>query len=469
MGHPHHFLSRLDRVSREQVELALSLYRDDALLRFLLSDVGLPEGAERAAISLDDPREGPFLVVTREGRFVTCLAKGMRAGALPVVARAQLDGRMARVAAFRQKSEERDRLAAEGRIGTLMTRILRAGDELSCEEFSDLAALQPIAAPHFLTLQMEISGDIEEARRNVIQLFKRTLKPRPANHDMLRSYWNMFWGSGHLLVLAAMTGPEWFEITPHVDPLAYTSMTSKAVDHAILKMALFGLWAAARLGKPLLAGYKQLYEECTTYIHLIETAAALAALGLRHSKLRAEVRKTLSSAPPFFARIDQPKAIATLLAFARMALDVPERCLEYQRSVGAAGLVEMTSRLPEGTPGRYARPEDVPEDLALRFAIDDRSEFLTSGEKVRDLFAFLPWVARASAEELYLPAVVIRAQSEPWRPEHTLDLVRGFIDFDKAYHDYRREQQGPARKGPCPCGSGKKYKHCCEGKVPAPA
>ena len=85
MAHDHHFLSRLDRVSAEHVDLALSLYRDHALLRFVLQEVGLPEGAERAAISMDDPREGPFIVVTREGRFVTCLAKGMLVDDLPII------------------------------------------------------------------------------------------------------------------------------------------------------------------------------------------------------------------------------------------------------------------------------------------------------------------------------------------------------------------------------------------------
>lgn len=68
MGHEHHFLSRLDRVSLPHVELALELYRDHELMRFLLRDAELPEGAERAAISLADPKEGPFLVVTRARR-----------------------------------------------------------------------------------------------------------------------------------------------------------------------------------------------------------------------------------------------------------------------------------------------------------------------------------------------------------------------------------------------------------------
>ena len=36
MGHAHHFLSRLDRLARSHVELALSLYRDGERLRFIL-------------------------------------------------------------------------------------------------------------------------------------------------------------------------------------------------------------------------------------------------------------------------------------------------------------------------------------------------------------------------------------------------------------------------------------------------
>ena len=52
MGHQHHFLSRLDRVDMPQVELALGLYRDHELVRFLLGRLTLPEGAERVAISL---------------------------------------------------------------------------------------------------------------------------------------------------------------------------------------------------------------------------------------------------------------------------------------------------------------------------------------------------------------------------------------------------------------------------------
>ncbi|KYF83914.1 hypothetical protein BE17_43020 [Sorangium cellulosum] len=57
----------------------------------MLNAATLPERAERVAISLDDPVQGPFLVVTRSGHFVTCLGRSMRAGDLPIVMRAELE------------------------------------------------------------------------------------------------------------------------------------------------------------------------------------------------------------------------------------------------------------------------------------------------------------------------------------------------------------------------------------------
>jgi hypothetical protein len=42
MGHASHFLQCLDRVNERQVELALTLYRDDALLKVVLMTVRAP-------------------------------------------------------------------------------------------------------------------------------------------------------------------------------------------------------------------------------------------------------------------------------------------------------------------------------------------------------------------------------------------------------------------------------------------
>jgi len=75
-GHDVHFLERLERLSTPQTELALSLYQDPLLIRALLEQLRLPDGATRVALSLADEERGPFVVVARDGHFVTCLGRG---------------------------------------------------------------------------------------------------------------------------------------------------------------------------------------------------------------------------------------------------------------------------------------------------------------------------------------------------------------------------------------------------------
>jgi hypothetical protein len=102
-GHAHHFLSRLDRLARPHVELALSLYNDVELLRFVLHEVGVPEGVARVAVCLGPPEVGPHLVVTREGRFVTALGEGMRPFDVTVVSREALEHLGRRVNTLRER------------------------------------------------------------------------------------------------------------------------------------------------------------------------------------------------------------------------------------------------------------------------------------------------------------------------------------------------------------------------------
>lgn len=80
------------------------------------------------------------------------------------------------------------------------------------------------------------------------------------------------------------------------------------------------------------------------------------------------------------------------------------------------------------------------------------------------LFFSLPWVAQASVEDLYLPQGVLDAIRIPWTVDSTFALVRGNIELERRRSQVLREARKdlPVRKGPCPCGSGKKLKRCCE-------
>ena len=465
MGHEHHFLSRLDRVSAPHVELALELYRDHELVRFIMDGADLPAGAERVAVSLDDPREGPFLIVTREGRFVTCLGRGMRAGEHPVITRVQLDGRMARAEVHRAQREERRKLLEHGdAVGALLMRILDAGDEVSREDLSSIAALQPLLIPRFLRMQIDISRQVFEARASIVRLLKRTARLKPSLYPGVRAYWRLFWGMTHLTVLCAMGGPEVFDDYPDIPADIFVSLGTSTIGQAIVAPALRGVWAMAKLGKTLLPEYKRKYDTAATYFELLEAVLVTAALGLRHSRLRAEARKTLTTLPthcaPFLVKHAGP-----LMKLAAKVLDAPDELMAAHRGHGAQVIVSWTSGLPAGSPLRYDRPEDVPEELAMTAAAQERSEFVRGGRGLLNMAVYLPWVARASAEQLYLPRDLLRVIHVPWQVEHGLELARGWYEMEKAQP--RKRPEGPARKGPCPCGSGKKYKHCCEEKEEA--
>ena len=460
MGHEHHFLSRLDRVSLPHVELALSLYRDQPLLRFLLADVSLPDGAERVAISLDDPREGPFLIVTREGRFVTCLGKGMRAGDLPVVTRVQLDGRIARATAYRAQEEEQHRLLGpDGAAGVLLKRVVEAGNELSREEFLSISALQPLLALDFLKLQLRSTLNVVEMRARIVRLLKQTDRPKPVSHPLLRAYWRASWGIGHLAVLASMGGPELFDIDPEFADMMGTSSTVWTVRQGAVGVAIQGLWSVAKLGKALLPAYKRLYSTADSYIVLLDAALALTALGMRHTKLRTEIRGVIA-APPDYPAPGLNEIVELVTRAALVAFDDPEACSKIQRQIGARRCTEWTANQPVGSALRFERPEDVPEELAMSAALHDSTDFVIDTRHMPFPFFFLPWAARAPPELLYLPADLLRVMHEPWRPEHTVRLLHNWVQLDKVLPALARPE-GPARKGPCPCGSGKKYKRCC--------
>ena len=165
MGHAAHFLRRLDRVSDGHVELALALYNDLELLREVLARAVLPEGAERVAISLDDPIEGPFVVVTREGRFVTCLGAGMLVSDLPIVTRERLDAAAARVERMREELGRVRALresGADGQAALAFTRMQQQGPRFAREDAETLLRVQPLIEVHCLGLITELSTAVNE-------------------------------------------------------------------------------------------------------------------------------------------------------------------------------------------------------------------------------------------------------------------------------------------------------------------
>jgi hypothetical protein len=143
VSHAEHFLSRLLRLTDDEVKLALALYHDSEWVQTILASAGLPDSAERVALSLSDAdsQRGPFMVVTRSGHFVTCLARDMNPGRLPVVPLERLNTSSLKVDRDRKRAllEERVQRGDE-RLRTLLRRLFFSPNTLSREDFLEVAA-----------------------------------------------------------------------------------------------------------------------------------------------------------------------------------------------------------------------------------------------------------------------------------------------------------------------------------------
>lgn len=469
MGHAHHFLSRLDRVSLPHVEIALDLYNDVPLLQFILQSARIPDAAARVAISLDHPEDGPFLIVTRDGRFVTCLGAGMSPGEHPVITRGQLDGIAAKAGVLRDRMAAAARLAGPmGGVGKLLQRVFEAGDDLTREEFIAIAGLQPLYPSEFVKCLFAASNDLIDGRKILLDHLRKSDRLHAQFRGALRTYWNTLWSVGHFSILCAVDG--WASLErwePEVREIVRTALISwGGVREGYVSLAVRGLWAPGRIGKLLLPRYKEGFREAASSFTAVNAAGGLAMIALRHTKHRAEVLKALASGPdlepssPIYALV---RSVADGIV---SVLDPPDG-LEpasyrtLQRNIGADAWIDMTRHLPESDPLRFERHEDVPEDLALCAAANLPIDFATNGEGMMTLFAMLPWVARAAPEHLYLPRAAIRATTCRWLPEYALQHLRLHRDHYGTRKRPVNKPEGPARKGPCPCGSGKKYKRCC--------
>jgi hypothetical protein len=443
-----HFLSRLDRVSRPQLELALSLYRDAALVRELLSRARLPEGAWRVAVALDHAPDGAHLVVGRDGGFITCLGPGMSTDALPVISRAKLDSVAAQTGELRRRLEIAKNLAGEQASEKLMARLIEAGDALTREELLGCAAFAPLYQRELIGELLHLLRATEEHRRWLTRL----KRPRPAYEEALNAYWRMVWATGHLAVVIAMGGNSpALENLIELDTLGAISLG--AVLHGQPALALRALWAVARIGKPALPACKRLIQSDRSGLVITNGALGLTALYFGHSRMQAEIRKALSR------RGDEPRAV-----FLRNLLGLIDRAPECRALLDDRGrewAVNLSPRFPEGSAYRFAAAGEVPESLALAAGVNREGEFFPDRPRswMTRVVASLTRVAQARGEDLYLPAEYARRAVTPWRPEKTMAMLAAAEEICGKPRPARAEET-PGRNERCPCGSGKKYKRC---------
>ncbi|HEV8322797.1 MAG TPA: SEC-C metal-binding domain-containing protein [Myxococcota bacterium] len=425
MGHAVHYLKRLARVRPAEVDLGLALYRDAGLLRFLLTQVRLPESAARVALSLDDASEGPFLVVTRDGELVTCLGRGMHPTGLPVVTRGQLDSLSEKVDVLRARVRQA-RAYDQGRAhkDQLLARLWRAGDALSREEMMGLMGLAPLLAPELLDELVKLSDKLDALRPQAC----RVRRARAANVRGLRAYWSGCWALGHLAVLlTSIDGPAWRAALGDTLAQAPAELTGTVVATGVGGLALRGAWAMGRVGGAALGACKRALAAAGDAAERFDAALALGAIGVRHAKHRAEARKALDGSA-------EGAALAGALA-------APED--------EAAALLEAT------------RAQGVPDELAAAAWASHHGDPLNDEDHRGMALRALAVVARARPEELYFPQAWLDAHPRPWTPALSLGMLARVRAARRGPRPYVAGPR-PGRNDPCPCDSGRKFKRCHE-------
>ncbi|MFO0649540.1 MAG: SEC-C metal-binding domain-containing protein [Polyangiales bacterium] len=464
MGHAHHFLSRLDRVSQQQVELSLGLYNNVPLLKFILSRSGLPKGAGRAAISLDDRNEGPFLIVTTEGRFVTCLARGM-VHDLPIVRRWQLDQLSARHEELRRCMRPIAEIPEDGLAFMRLFRpIFESGPNLSREQFRDLAPWQPMMFDTYI----DWIGEMYDRLVLYFYRVKNVDRARSTDNELLEIYWNDLWAIRHMLVLLGVGEPvEFWESRPReVLEKVHESAAKYAALECASPLALAGAWCTARFGGAYVPICSHWFEHGPDD-RMHQAAFELSAIASAHPGHRELILGALRSSAEAPAN-DSPavneqerrasSASKALRSFERDDLDV--RAAKY----GAELL--FARKHPVIEKRGWRSPLDVPLDVALPYAAQQMQGWIDDEAVADALYNLAPSVALYRPEDFYLPARWLRDMRAPWTPELTLKHLR----WARKHFEVReptRTAAAPGRNDPCPCGSEKKYKKCCALKANA--
>ncbi|NUQ73377.1 MAG: SEC-C domain-containing protein [Polyangiaceae bacterium] len=456
MQHAEHFLSRLDRLLPSEVDLALELYRDPELLRAVLDAATLPERVERVAISIDDPKQGPFLVVTRSGHFVTCLGRGMRTGDLPIVTRVELDAISRKVTRLREAIALAKQIGRERGHTRLLRRLLVASDTVSREDFLAVAAWEPLLGPMFLDLYLAMG---QELLREGPML--RTRRSRRAqDEEALHAYWNLLHAAGHMALLGASTADrESFVSLTDQHRGARAAFSYPLTGTGVITFILKGAWAAARLGKLMLLDYKRALTEDVSLFELLDTLFALLAIGTRAKSTRAEIVKALHAAPGG-ARTPQAKRLREVMGReVELCCELTAQLLETP----AEELEAVVRRIGESyfEPGAPTTDALTRDELVRTLPLMSWADGITDGKKLFVSMSLIAATARGAPEQFYLPSELATALHQPWTPESTWRVLNPLLKTEQAARKLHAGAPSIGRQDPCPCGSGRKLKRCC--------
>ncbi len=464
MGHDEHFLQRLDRLNVPEVELALALYRDHELVRWILMRAKVPYAVDRIAIALTTDESPPHVIVARDGGFVTCLAAGMSVGTchrIPLTRLGSLHGERERFDTIADTLER----SGQSFVG-IFDRVMAAGDRVCREDIAMLVPFAPLAYSNIL----EFAGTYADRLPKVVATVLAMLDRRHRDERILHSYWCVTHGLSYMLMLLA-------EMEEHIfgDPKAPQADTAQQLfallgkpvtRHATLLFYVRHAWAMARAGRPAFEALSMHYVTEASGANLFHSFGPLAAMAVRRPDLREEILALFGGETAHEETLRKggaPAPSAMRLAAEKYLLGViddPDFATaghrDARRYVNARWVSHrMSAERFRAFGSEYSLALATADDLPFHPAPGRR---LADEELEETYFPMMPMVARAEMADLFLPRSLL-GEIDDWSPAHVERML--LSERARLHKTPRKAAATPGRNDPCSCGSKKKYKRCC--------
>ena len=451
-----HFLQRsAERLDRPEAEFALALWQNPKLLAQVLKLLQLPETCERVALGLGIDRDGPWLVVTRDGHFVTCLGEGMApTGLLAVPA--------TKVATLTARAQHA--LAEEAFVDNRVTdlsgpnygvRLVRASPWVSREDFRVYTAWSPAMAPTYLRT---FASSLESLQIMACSGRRPKYLDRKSGDDLARLHWQVHW-SLLLTVMLCIEVPVVRE-----QPEYMLKMINAIAALRQLGGTLRAVWMLGHIGKPMIGLLKKQFRDETEPTKQLTAHLGLATIALRHKSTRAEIEKVLLSTgrPTLPSPLGQQMDVA-LLGSAQRLLHESESIGDQFVQLGAGLLIQHAKTLPQDRQSAILADPALVLRAAGPLLCMTTGSFVTSSTAQHVATLAPPWLAKQDAADLFLPDAQLQLLRDPYDPVTARVLCEACLGPRGGPPVVRAGPQ-LSRNDLCHCGSQRKYKHCCLNK-----
>ena len=464
LGHSDHFLNRLTRTTDTQSELALLLYNNPQILKYILSSLNLPDTYDRIAISLQKSDNGPFLVISKKGDFITCLGLGMSLSNIYLFSYSRLIIYLKRWQVLCETKEFAKGLVREKESpeNQLLSLIFQSGIRLSREEMVALSVLEPALIGTYCRFIVTCSNTLINMQETLFQINSWT----SGHHKDLKKYWNLHHALGHLMLLTALgTGTERdiFLEFQKTGTHSYTGLLSFVFFSGDMSLIAKAVWSLGKLGKQIFSECKSLLGQAKNEDEWLIAYLGLIVIALRNRKLQSQIIKLLKR--QVFQKHSQEIQLCidhylppNHFEVALLAMLAPERSLQ-QAHVSIRKLLEET--LPKHHFLEESKQIPLRESLSYALWLSKTRNFRNGHNSLAIIFLILPWLATCEATDFYLPQKDLEIFIPTWTIKTSINLIKEEKRSFGLAKDKAHKKQQQRRNDLCSCGSGQKFKNCC--------